>query len=217
MQDRQFFSGELQQSFHCRVRLEAVAGATNRGFSQCVTHSRGISVCVTVSLCSVNNVSLVTVIQTSPVDQPLRHRAPLAGDWSGDLRQSRAICHAVYLQGMSARGPGGARRLRSAPDSADARARTSPHSSVYFLNRPLFGLTSVVREYLRKRGRKSVENKGRGRQLSAIEPSFSLFLIRAELQSAWRHRNRPSRQLGSRRDWRGGAEGEGMGREEDWW
>lgn len=67
-----------------------------------------------------------------------------------------------------------------------------------------------------------MENKGRGRQLSAIEPSFSLFLIRAELQSAWRHRNRPSRQLGSRRDWRGVGgvvvvEGEGMGREEDWW
>lgn len=62
-----------------------------------------------------------------------------------------------------------------------------------------------------------MENKGRGRQLSAIEPAFSLFLIRAELQSAWRHRNRPSRQLGSRRDWRGrgvgggGDGGEGYG------
>lgn len=112
---------------------------------------------------------------------------------------------------MSARGPGRVRRLRSAPDSADARARTSPHSSVYFLNRPLFGLTSVGREYLRKRGRKSVENKGRGRQRSAIEPAFSLFLIRAELQSAWRHRNRPSRQLGNRRDWRQGG-GRGVGR-----
>lgn len=62
------FSEELQQSFHCDARLEANTGATNRGFSQCVTHSRGISVCVTVSLCSINNVSLVTVIQTSPVD-----------------------------------------------------------------------------------------------------------------------------------------------------
>lgn len=58
---------ELQQASHCCVRLRADAGATNRGFSQCVTHSRGISVCVTVSLCPINNVSLVTVNQTRPV------------------------------------------------------------------------------------------------------------------------------------------------------
>lgn len=57
-----------------------------------------------------------------------------------------------------------------------------------------------------------MENKGRGRQRSAIEPAFSLFLIRAELQSAWRHRNRPSRQLGNRRDWRQEGGGQGVER-----
>lgn len=118
----------------------------------------------------------------------------------GGLLQSHAICHAVYLQAVSAQA-GGARRLRSAPDSVDARPRTSPHSSVYFLNRPLFGLTSVGREYLRKRGRKSVENKGKGKKLCDRDCP-SLFLITAELQSAWRHQNRPSRQLG-RPDGRG--------------
>lgn len=51
---------EQQPTSHCNVCL----GATNRGFSQCVTHSRAISVYVTVSLCLINNVSLVTVTQT---------------------------------------------------------------------------------------------------------------------------------------------------------
>lgn len=53
---------EQQQTFHCHVR----PGATNRGFYQCVVHSRAISVYVTVSLCLINNVSLVTVTQTRP-------------------------------------------------------------------------------------------------------------------------------------------------------
>lgn len=75
----------------------------------------------------------------------------------------------LYIYRLCQHRAGGARRLRSAPDSMDARPRTSPHSSVYFLNRPLFGLTSVGREYLRKRGRKSVENKGKGKKLSVIE------------------------------------------------
>lgn len=47
---------------HCHIHL----GATNRGFSQCVAHSRAISVYVTVSLCLINNVSLVSVTQTRP-------------------------------------------------------------------------------------------------------------------------------------------------------
>lgn len=92
-------------------------------------------------------------------------------------------------------GAGGARRLQSVPVSVDARPRTSPLSSVYFLNRPLFGLTSVGTEYLRKRGRKSVENKGKGKKLCVIETCLSLFLITAELQSTWRHQIWPSRLL----------------------
>lgn len=75
----------------------------------------------------------------------------------------------LYIYRLCQCGAGGARRLCSEPDSMDARLSTSPHSSVYFLNRPLFGLTSVGREYLRKRGRKSVENKGKGKKLSVIE------------------------------------------------
>jgi len=75
----------------------------------------------------------------------------------------------LYIYRLCQHRAGGARRLHSVPDSMDARLRTSPHSSVYFLNRSLFGLTSVGREYLRKRGRKSVENKGKGKKLSVIE------------------------------------------------
>lgn len=66
-QCKTLFSKEKQQTSPCNVLLEANAGATNQGISQCVTHSRGISICVTVSLCPINNVSLVTVNQTRPV------------------------------------------------------------------------------------------------------------------------------------------------------
>lgn len=75
----------------------------------------------------------------------------------------------LYIYRLCQHRAGEVRRLHSVPDSMDARLRTSPHSSVYFLNRPLFGLTSVGREYLRKWGRKSVENKGKGKKLSVIE------------------------------------------------
>lgn len=92
----------------------------------------------------------------------------LARDWLGDYCRAMPFVM-LYIYRLCQHRAGGARRLRSAPDSMDARPRTSPHSSVYFLNRPLFGLTSVGREYLRKRGRKSVENKGKGKKLSVIE------------------------------------------------
>lgn len=78
----------------------------------------------------------------------------------------------LYIYRLCQHGAGGARRLQSVPVSVDARPRTSPHSSVYFLNRPLFGLASVGTEYLRKRGRKSVENKGKGKKLCVIETAF---------------------------------------------
>lgn len=84
----------------------------------------------------------------------------------------------LYIYRLCQHGAGGARRLQSVPDSADARPRTSPHSSVYFLNRPLFGLTSVGTEYLRKRGRKSVENKGKGKKLCVIETAFRCSWLR---------------------------------------
>lgn len=92
----------------------------------------------------------------------------LARDWLGGYCRAMPFVM-LYVSRLCQHRVGKARRLRSAPDSMDARRRTSPHSSVYFLNRPLFGLTSVGREYLRKRGRKSVENKGKGKKLSVIE------------------------------------------------
>lgn len=85
-------------------------------------------------------------------------------DWSGDCCRAMPFVM-LYIYRLCQHRAGGARRLCFAPDSMDARPRTSPYSSVYFLNRPLFGLTSVGREYLRKRGRKSVENKGKGKKL----------------------------------------------------
>lgn len=92
----------------------------------------------------------------------------LAKDWLGDCCRAMPFVM-LYIYRLCQHRAGGARRLHSVPDSMDASLRTSPHSSVYFLNRPLFGLTSVGREYLRKRGRKSVENKGKGKKLSVIE------------------------------------------------
>lgn len=118
----------------------------------------------------------------------------LVGDWSGDRCRARPFVM-LCIYRLCQHGAGRARRLQSVPVSADARPRTSPHSSVYFLNRPLFGLASVGTEYLRKRGRKSVENKGKGKKLCDRD-CLSLFLITAELHSTWRHQIWPSRLLG---------------------
>ncbi|TNN86940.1 hypothetical protein EYF80_002695 [Liparis tanakae] len=67
--------------------------------------------------------------------------------------------------------------------------------------------TYISGERISKKKRKEICGKQRkGKETLGDRDCPSLFLITAELQSAWRHRNRPSRQLG-RPD----------SGEEDWW
>lgn len=83
---------QQQQTSHCNVGL----GATNPGFSQCVAHSRAISVYVTVSLCLINNVSLVTVTQTGPAGQPLRLRAFLSEPGRGTAAEPGHLSCCIF-------------------------------------------------------------------------------------------------------------------------
>lgn len=81
---------------------------------------------------------------------------------------------------------------------------SSLHSIVYFLNKPLFGLTSVEREreYLRNQGRKFCGKQRKGKEtMRDSSQDLYCFCLRREQSSTWRHHNWPSWRLGADR-WR---------------
>lgn len=79
---------------------------------------------------------------------------------------------------------------------------SSYHSTVYFLNKPLFGLTSVGREYLRNQGRKFCGKQRKGKEtMSDSRLDLQCFCLRRQQSSTWRHHNWPSWRLGADR-WR---------------
>lgn len=79
---------------------------------------------------------------------------------------------------------------------------SSLHSAVYFLNKPLFGLTSVGRECLRNQGRKFCgKQRKRKETMSDSRLDLHCFCLRQEQSNTWRHHNWPSWRLGADR-WR---------------
>lgn len=79
---------------------------------------------------------------------------------------------------------------------------SSLHSAVYLLNKPLFGLTSVGREYLRNQGRKFCGKQRKGKEtVSDSKLDLHCFCLRQEQSSTWRQHNWPSWRLGADR-WR---------------
>lgn len=79
---------------------------------------------------------------------------------------------------------------------------SSLHSAVFFLNKPLFGLASVGREYLRNQGRKFCGKQRKGKEtMSDSRLDLHCFCLQREQSSTWRHHNWPSWRLGADR-WR---------------
>lgn len=79
---------------------------------------------------------------------------------------------------------------------------SSLHSAVYFLNKPLFGLTSVGRVYLRNQGRKFWGKQRKGKEtMSDSRLDLHCFCLRWQQNGTWRHHNWPSWRLGADR-WR---------------